>query len=338
MGKIIISESQYKKVKKALIENAINTSLLNEVGDGYEPNYDKSTPTNTTPVKTNTNKPTNSGDLSYTVQSKEVFFENANNSRYPELKIFKGAKFTPIFKDKTFMDKLMTTTKMQWAVSESWIGWIAGRAAGEVVPKWNSDDSEELMDYNNKYSTRTEKIYFNCATSRFTVPTASPEPYFGEDAPAPQLVKELKNLCQRAKTYKSSYGSDAVGGGKSYGQQNDYIVKSDNGAQLKLPKGTAYVFKDGKNGASFRTPQGWGWFSCPSKTFLVNKVTYKDAKGFLAGNIVKNICTPASSVTPPPASNTVGGGGSGSGRGSGSGSGSGSGAPQSQTYDFENYI
>ena len=30
MGKIIISESQYKKVKSILIENAINESLLNE--------------------------------------------------------------------------------------------------------------------------------------------------------------------------------------------------------------------------------------------------------------------------------------------------------------------
>ena len=44
MGKIIISESQYRKVKKALIEKAINTSLLNE----------------------------QAGDFSYTVQSGKV--------------------------------------------------------------------------------------------------------------------------------------------------------------------------------------------------------------------------------------------------------------------------
>ena len=336
MGKIIISESQYKKVKKALIENAINTSILNEVGLGgeNEPNYDKSTSTNTTPVKTNTSKPTNSGDLSYTVQSTQVSFENANNSNYPELKIFKGAKFAPVMQKNTFMDKLVANTKFQFIISASLGLTVSGAYAGEVVPSFDSDDSDETWDSSNKFYTYTNKVYFNCNNSRFSVPSNSPDKYFGEDAPAPQLVAELQKLCKRAKTYKSSYGSDAVGGGKSYGQQNDYIVKSDNGAQLKLPKGTAYVFKDGKNGASFRIPQGFGWFSCPSKTFLVNKVTYKDAKGFLAGNIVKNICTPApsnnssdnssnnSSQTRQPGNNVVGGGA----------------APQSQTYDFENYI
>ena len=326
----MISESQYKKVKQALIENAINKSLLNEIGLGgeNEPNYDISTPTNTTPVKTNTNKPTNSGDLSYTVQSKEVFFENANNSRYPELKIFKGAKFTPIFKDKTFMGKLMTTTKMQWAVSESWIGWIAGQAAGEVVPKWNSDDNEELMDYNNKYSTRTEKIYFNCETSRFTVPTASPEPYFGEDAPAPQLVKELKNLCQRAKTSKSSYGSDAVGGGKSYNQKNNYTLKSKDGKTLIIPAKTGYSFKPENKGASFRLGNKFGWFSCTSKTFKVDGVIYLDDKKYLSNELAKSLCGTTSKVVPDKIEGTS--------KGSGA---SGSTSSSSELIaDFQNYI
>ena len=290
MGKIIISESQYRKVKKALIEKAINTSLLNE----------------------------QAGDFSYTVQSGKVSFENSQDPGLPELQIYKGAKFVPDNKGN-----LVTTTSFNFADTMD----------GTIAYSPDSDLGVVDSDKDVKRYTYKDKVIYNCKEGKFTAPSKSNFKYFAEDSPAPELVKELSKLCQKSKSQKSSYGAESVGGGKSYSQKNDYIVKSDKGTQLKIPAGTGYAFKDGKNGASFRLPGNkFGWFSCPSKTFLVDKVTYKDAKGSLSGNIVKNICTPASSVIPPPASKIVGGGGSGSG------SGSGSGVPQTQTYDFEDYI
>jgi hypothetical protein len=291
MGKIIISESQYRKVKQNLIENAINKSLLNE----------------------------QSGDFSYTVQSAEVFFENAENSDNPELKIFKGAKFVPDNKGN-----LVATTKFQFVNS----------ASGEVTMGPATND--EPYDENNKLYTTKDKVYYYCSKGKFKVPTKSQYEYFAEDSPAPELVKELSKLCQKAKTQKSSYGAEAVGGGKSYSQQNNYTLKSDKGTTLTIPKGTGYAFKDGKNGASFRLPGNkFGWFSCPSKTFLVDKVTYKDANGALANNIVKNICTSGSSQ---PKQTIVGGGGSGSGPGSGGGRSQQLATQDSIVSDMANYI
>lgn len=289
MGKIIISESQYRKVKKVLIENAINKSLLNE----------------------------QAGDFSYTVQSGKVSFENSQDPGLPELQIYKGAKFVPDNKGN-----LVTTTSFNFADTMD----------GTIAYSPDSDLGVVDSDKDVKRYTYKDKVIYNCKEGKFTAPNKSNFKYFAEDSPAPELVKELSKLCQKSKSQKSSYGAESVGGGKSYSQREDYVVKSDKGTQLKIPKGTGYAFKEGKNGASFRLPGNkFGWFGCSSKIFLVDNIKYKDDKGFLVGNIVKNICTTTSSVTPP-AGKTVGGGGSGSG------SGSGSGTSQSQTYDFENYI
>lgn len=299
MGKIIISESQYRKVKKVLIENAINTSLLNE----------------------------GSNELSYTVKSDKVYFESADGKTDPELTIFKGAKFVPDNKGNL-------VAKTLFAFSDSINGLIT---KGPYT--WDTAGVDQI-----KQNSYREPVYYNCSTFKFKVPSRSNYSYYAENSPAPELGKELNKLCQRAKSFKSSTGLESVvGGGSFYKQANDYIVKSDKGSQLKLPKSTTvYVYKEGKNGATFKTPQGWGWFSCPSKTFLVNKVTYKDAKGYLANNIFNSICKPASSVTTDLSNNSsnnssqtqqpgnnVGGSGSG---------GAGPVASSSVVSDMANYV
>ena len=277
MGKIILTETQYKRFRSILIENTINQTLLNEIGDGYEPNYDKSTSTNATTVNNNTNTPKNSGDLSYTVQSTEVNFETGAG-RHNELRIFKGAKFVPNFKGK-----LYANTKFQFVDSDS----------GEVQKAYD-ESGGDAWDSENKLYTFKGNVYYNCSTFKFTAPDKSTFEYYAEESAAVGLQKQLVNLCKRAADQgkaKTSYGAESVGGGKSYAQQNDYVLTSDSGKTIKIPKGTGYAYKEGKQGASFKLPGNkFGWFACPYKTFLVDNVKYKDPKGYLAGNIVKSIC------------------------------------------------
>jgi len=87
-----------------------------------------------------------------------------------------------------------------------------------------------------------------------------------------------------------STGSTQMNSGKSYTQQNDNIISSDSGKSLTIPKGTTYTYKVGKQGASFKLGNSWGWFGCQSKTFQVENVKYRDQKGYLTNNIVKTIC------------------------------------------------
>jgi hypothetical protein len=275
MGKIILTETQYKRFKNILIENTINQTLLNEVGMDGEPMYEPpKLNQNVVNKSVNTN---NSGDLSYTVQSTEVNFETGVG-RHNELRIFKGAKFVPNFKGK-----LYANTKFQFVDTDS----------GEVQRSYDKSGGDP-WDSENKLFTFKGNVYYNCSTFKFTAPDKSTFEYYAEEAAAVGLQKQLVNLCKRAADQgkaKTSYGAESVGGGKSYTQQNDYILTSDGGTTIKIPKGTGYAYKEGKQGASFKLPGNkFGWFGCPSKIFLVDNVKYKDAKGYLANNIVKSIC------------------------------------------------
>jgi hypothetical protein len=277
MGKIILTETQYKRFKSILIENTINQTLLNEIGMDGEPMYEP--PKLNQSVVNQSVNTNNSGELSYTVQSTDVAFENAEDPDYPELKIFKGAKFVPSFKNGVFSGKLYANTKFQFVNS----------ANGEVTMGPATND--EPYDENNKYYTNKDNVFYNCAKGKFSVPAKSQYQYYAEDAPAPALQTELNKLCARSKNQKTSYGAESVGGGKSYAQQNDYVLTSDSGKTIKIPKGTGYAYKADKKGATFKLPGNkFGWFGCPSKIFLVDNVKYKDTKGFLANNIVKAIC------------------------------------------------
>ena len=122
------------------------------------------------------------------------------------------------------------------------------------------------------------------------------------------LEPAIKLAKSQSKDKKTSYGAEAVGGGKSYSQKNDYIVKSEKGTTIKIPKGTGYAFKQDKNGASFRLPDGrFGWFGCKNKIFQIEGVKYKDEKGSLSGNIIKNICGTTSSKDEKPIKQGSGG-------------------------------
>lgn len=237
------------------------------------------------------------GDFSYIVQSDKVSFENSEDKGLPELQIYKGAKFVPDNKGN-----LVATTSFNFGdTMDGTIAYSPDSDLGVV------DSDEDVKRYTYK-----DKVIYSCKEGKFTAPSKSKFKYFAENSPAPEMVKNLGKLCQKAKSQKTSYGAEAVGGGKSYSQKNDYVVKSEKGTTIKLPKGTGYSFKEGKNGASFRLPGNkFGWFSCKSKTFQIEGVKYKDEKGSLSGNIIKNICgtTPLKDPSKPEEVTFKGGGG-----------------------------
>lgn len=132
-----------------------------------------------------------------------------------------------------------------------------------------------------------------------------------------------------AKKQKSTYGAEAVGGGKSYSQKNNYTLKSKDGKTLIIPAKTGYSFKPEKKGASFRLGNKFGWFSCTSKTFKVDGVIYSDNKKYLSNELTKSLCgTSANVSTDKP--NVGGVGGSGGSKLSSSSS--------ELIADFQNYI
>jgi hypothetical protein len=278
MGKIILNETQYSRIKNILIENAINKSLLNEQTDNF----------------------------SYTVKSEKVAFENAVDPGLPELMIYKGAKFVPDNKGN-----IIAKTSFNFADTLS----------GDIAYSPESDLGFVDSDKDIKRYTYQDNVIYVCGKGKFKAPSKSKFEYFAEDSPAPELVKELNKLCQKAKSQKSSYGAESVGGGKSYSQKFNYVLKSDKGTNLTIPKGTGYSFKEGKNGASFRLPGNkFGWFGCLSKVFQVDGVKYKDEKGALAGNISKAICGSTKPSKEEPLTPNFGGGGTNTSGSKGGGS------------------
>ena len=225
-------------------------------------------------------------DLSYVVSSEKVSFENADTKVLPELTIYKGATFKPDGKGN-----LVSKTKFNFLST----------ANGEVVMNYNDyAPLETIADI--KYYTYSDNVIYNCKTGKFSVPNKSPNKYFAEDSPAPELVKKLNNLCSKSKNQKDFYSAESVGGGKSYTQKNNYpLTPKDGSKKIILPAGTGYAYKEGKNGASFRLPNNLnGWFGCNSKQFQINGKLYKDTNGGLVKMLVNNLCGSVGSTQTTP--------------------------------------
>jgi hypothetical protein len=224
MGKIILTETQYKRFKSILIENAINQTLLNEAA--------------------------------YTLDTKKYTLKTNDYSDVSggKIKIIGGATYTPTQKGNL-------------------------TAQGEV-------------EYTQSGSRKKTTIIYVCANNKFYVD----KDYYdilGNDT----TLEGFEKLCETLKkTKKDSYGIQQTGGAvKGYSQQNNYILKSKDGSKtITIPKGTGYTGKKdqkGNDGATFKLgPVSFGWFGCKSKTFFIDKVLYKDEKGFLVNNISNAVC------------------------------------------------
>jgi hypothetical protein len=120
--------------------------------------------------------------LDYVVNEK-VSFESAEGKTDPELTIYKGAKFVPDNKGN-----LVATTTFNFVDT----------LTGQITIGFNSWTTAK--DDNIKLYTFKDKVIYNCSTSKFTVPSRSTYSYYAEDSPAPELVKELRKLCEKSKS------------------------------------------------------------------------------------------------------------------------------------------
>jgi hypothetical protein len=226
MGKIILTETQYKRFKSILIENVINQTLLNE-SDRYTLDTKKYT------LKTNV----------YTTA-----YGDEDN-----IDVLGGITFIPTQKGNL-------------------------TAQGEFEFKTSKVRKKATINFicsNNKFNI--EGKYYDVSSSNFT-------------------LEGFKKLCEALKKNKKDfYGIQQTGGAvKGYTQQQSYTLKSKDGKEITIPKNTGYTGKKdqkGNDGATFKLgPVSFGWFGCKSKTFFIDKVLYKDEKGFLANNISKAVC------------------------------------------------
>jgi len=258
MGNIILTESQYSRIKNTLIENVIDKSLLNEQTD----------------------------DFSYTIPQEYVRFTNANDITANYLKIFKGAKFIPDSKGN-----LVAKTKIQFTTVID----------GIVQSSYNDgDDADDARE--QKLYTYDTNLKYNCKEGKMITDKAPGQKYYADTNDSKNVVEKLNGLCRKPKSQKSSYGTEAVGGGLGYTQKYDQPITSQGGKKMTIPKGTGYVPKKDGAGASFRLGNDFGWFDCKTKNFVINKLKY--TSDILSKTLSAKLCK---SETPAP--NVVGGGG-----------------------------
>lgn len=261
MGKIIISESQYRKVKQALIESAISETLINEDEFGTNNQSSQDDP-KTLGIDTKNG----------TLTLQDTFeAENAQGSTRDELKLFKGAVFK-IGQNFASNGILVSNTKIQM------VGSLSGGAGS---------------------APRKSTVHYYCKTGKFNIP-GLPDTYYNEKQSPQELKasKAFKALCQLGKNPQAS--TQGTAGQTTYNSKNpaQLIGKKDQSKKLTIPGNTAFSFNSSKNGVGFKVNYQNGWFDCKTSTFIINSVQYTSK--FLGDSLSKNLCKtstpPAASV------------------------------------------
>lgn len=335
MGKVILTESQYRRLKKKLIESAIInesayeldekkfTLKTNEViGVGYGLNYKKI-------VTGSVFKPTESKNLVSVTEvtnpeggnpKKMNVYYMCNKGTFNEL----GEPTANFRNQKPGFDKLcgliksykkqaitQSVTGSQYIVQNNYI--LTSDNSGNItIPKGTSFVKKEGQTGWGFYLPKvTGNIngWYDCKSKKFQI-----NKIFYTDSSSGLSSKLDKNGCITITSKEIIQPSGT--GGSSYTQQNDRIIVASDGKTLKIPKGTAYVSKPEKNGLSFNLGGSkFGWFGCKSKTFIVDNVTYTDKDSVLANILVAKSCGTKETETKTSDTNTTvsGGGGGNSG-------------------------
>jgi hypothetical protein len=273
MSKILITESQYEKLKETLIENVINEDAGN-----YLQNAATGAATGFMVA----------GPIGGVIGAAAGLLLSASGSQEGVTKIFQACKA------KGMGQSTMAGGTLD-AIAAGIRKAIMGAGTDEVAIKANLSKIATIPDLcavNKRYSENYPgSSLFNDLDGDIDSDSEWNEYVFLPLLRAKRKSEELSKQAAAKAAANKAYGAESVGGGKSYTQQNNYVLNSDGGKTLNIPKGTGYSYKDGKQGATFKLAGNkFGWFACTTKTFLVDKVTYKDPKGYLANNIAKAIC------------------------------------------------
>ena len=256
MGKIIISESQYRKVKTVLIERAISEQTTMSSGQNTVQNTGQNSDVDYKSLGIDTKNGTLT--LQNTFEA-----ENAQGSTRDELKLFKGAVFKI---GQNFASKgiLVSNTNIQM------VGSLGGGAGS---------------------APRKSTVHYYCKAGKFNIP-GLPDTYFNEDFV--NVKTAFREMCKLAKTPQVS--SQGNVGQTTYNSKNlnQLVGKKDNTKKMTIPANTAFSFNEGKNGVGFKVNYQNGWFDCKTSTFIINKVEYTSKN--LGETLSKNLCKTTPSV------------------------------------------
>jgi hypothetical protein len=300
MGKIIITENQYKKIKNHLIESEILKSFINEQNEyGNNQNQKVDPKTYGVDVKNGT----------LTIQ--DTFeAENAQGSTRDELKLFKGAVFK-VGQNFASNGILVAKTKIQM------VGSIGGGAAS---------------------SPRSATVHYYCKSGKFNLP-GTPDTYYNEKQSQQEIkaANGFKALCSAAKNPQVSTQGNA--GQTTYNSKNpaELIGKKDQTKKLTIPANTAFSYNQQKNGIGFKVNFQNGWFDCKTATFGVNNIQYTSK--FLGDALSKNLCkTTAAPQSVGGGGGGTSNKGGGSTKGSGGGGGTVSSVPSNVSAEFSQFV
>jgi hypothetical protein len=259
MGKIILTETQYKRFKNILVDSVINEGFINESS------------------KTNQH-------------SNTLIFEE-NNPQILSEGEFVTTQFNKLYKGGKLLFGLAKGVKFK--PSEKLVGYA-------IAKPNNIYDAVGIGEWSIKPG---EQVTYNCSSGKFSIGGSNSKNYNSSGLYNTDLSEALKKVCAESMSRNIVQPKQDDQANKPEASQQKtpekvytmvrgtYNVKSDDGETYTIPDGTRYVYNADKKGASFKLDKNkFGWFGCQSKIFLVDNVKYKDAKGYLANNIVKAIC------------------------------------------------
>jgi hypothetical protein len=283
MGKIVLNETQYNRLKNILIENAINEE--NAYAEAAKETI---------------------ADNKFFINPRTVTAPGTNGGF--KLKFFKGVKFVegndPYLKtEKKATIQFAGATNNVGSTTKANIFYNC-KTGKLFVKDIENPDLSELHGFEKTKKTfyiNDEKI----TKESFKIVC--------------QNIKKVKTK----DVEKINQGGGGEGDKKTYEQAYEQKLKYDTPQEVRgydgykmpftdltIPKGTIYTSLPEKNGVSFNIKTKdktlFGWFGCKSKKFSVNKIPLTDEKKALTKKLVSELCKVVDSnkdeiITPDPA-------------------------------------
>jgi len=266
MGKIVLNETQYKRLQNILVENVINEE--NAYAEAAKQTI---------------------ADNKFFITQQTVTAPGTSGGF--KLKFFKGVKFVegndPYLKTEK-KATIQFTDEFNNTGSTTKANIFYNCKTGKLFLK---DIEEPGLSEMHGFEQSKKTFYINdekLTKESFKIVC--------------QNIKKVKTK----DTEKINQGGGGEGDKKTYKQEYDQTLKYDtpqevnvNGYKMKftdfkIPAKTIYTYLPEKNGVSFNIKTKdktlFGWFGCKSKKFSVNKIPLTDEKQALTKKLVSELC------------------------------------------------
>jgi hypothetical protein len=278
MGKIVLNETQYNRLKNILISHTVDKFFFQKNNIQETISSERSIELNGARIKLdNLYKKVSGYNFTHPESSDVSEFTklmlNPKNCEEANLQ-FKSYKYGPSQIANNFFNKFVLGDRL-------------------------SEDSYKYKSSVDKIISHYKKIGYQNVNVKLTN---------DERTGNPTYKKSPFNFgsCETSKIEKINQGGGGEDGKKTYEQAYDQKLKYNtpqeryvNGykmtfTDLKIPAKTIYTFLPEKNAVSFKFKNGnkmsFGWFGCKSKKFSVDKIPLTDEKQALTKKLVSELC------------------------------------------------